>query len=148
MRAVTMFTAALLALGAGCGGGVDFGTPPDLLLGQDVCEHCRMIISEARFAACGYGADGTAYRFDDVGCLVRYLDGATRPARALWIHDYTGDAWLPAREATLVVSEKIHTAMGSGIVAVAASEQADQLAKDHGGKVTTLGELLAAPPAE
>ena len=81
---------------------------------RDTCVRCNMVISDPRFAAELRGGEGgksrdTAFKFDDIGCLVFWLrdkaaqhpwmnDAATR----MWVADSTdmkGATWLDPRQA-------------------------------------------------
>lgn len=114
--------ALALALG-GCG---DSKTGPvPVKAGRDVCELCRMIISEVQFAAeVRGGAKAKMFKFDDIGCAVHWLRGMEwkdDPATEFWVMDYrTGTTWLDARAAAYVPG--IRTPMDYGFGAVAAPE--------------------------
>lgn len=77
---------------------------------RDTCVRCNMVISDPRFAAQLRGGDkNTAFKFDDIGCLVFWLrDKAAQhpwmaePATRLWVADSTdmrGATWLDAHRA-------------------------------------------------
>lgn len=77
---------------------------------RDTCVRCNMVISDPRFAAQLRGGDkNTAFKFDDIGCLVFWLrDKAAQypwmaePATRMWVADSTdmsGATWLDARQA-------------------------------------------------
>jgi copper chaperone NosL len=112
--------AALLL--AGCGGDANSG-PPRILYGEDICDHCRMVISERRHAA-GAGVAGREHRFDDPGCLQAFLVSRDDPAPVrTWVHDENG-AWLRTEEAWFVVDPERGTPMASGILAFGSKEAA------------------------
>ena len=122
--------ALAVALLAGCGGGPD-GGPPDILYGQDICDRCRMVISEERHAA-GFRHEGRVYRFDDAGCLLGLLDSGEESASGIaWVHDENG-AWLPAEEAWFVIDPEGGTPMASGILAFGSPEAAAAAASGYG----------------
>ncbi len=77
---------------------------------RDTCVRCNMVISDPRFAAQLRGGEkNTAFKFDDIGCLVFWLrDKAAQhawmaePATRMWVADSTdmrGATWLDARRA-------------------------------------------------
>ena len=77
---------------------------------RDTCARCNMVISDPRFAAQLRGGEkNTAFKFDDIGCLVFWQrDKAAQfpwmaePATRMWVADSTdmsGAAWLDARQA-------------------------------------------------
>ncbi len=77
---------------------------------RDSCELCRMIISEARFAAQVRGGEKRKlYKFDDIGCAVNWLNGQTwagDEATEIWVADRNSTrekmTWLNARDANYV----------------------------------------------
>lgn len=82
--------------------------PVDIVWGRDTCEFCRMIISEARFAAqIRGGPKGRVFKFDDIGDAVLFLidqEWREDSATEFWIGDsaveHGGEArWLEARRA-------------------------------------------------
>ncbi len=77
---------------------------------RDTCVRCNMVISDPRFAAQLRGGEkNTAFKFDDIGCLVFWLrDKAAQhawmaePATRMWVADSTdmrGATWLDAHRA-------------------------------------------------
>ncbi len=77
---------------------------------RDTCVRCNMVISDPRFAAeLRGGGKNTAFRFDDIGCLVFWLrDKAAQypwmaePATRMWVADsadMSGASWLDPRAA-------------------------------------------------
>lgn len=111
-------------LAVACGGiiggcGVDPGQPPSIRYGEEACAHCRMIISDDRFAAALVTTRGDTRKFDDIGCLVDHEAGQRPPpATTYWVRDFAGGDWLDARAATYVQSAKIHSPMGYGLRAL------------------------------
>ncbi len=118
----------LLALVSACRPAVNFAAPPEILYGQDVCDNCNMIISDAHFAAAYWRADGQARRFDDLGGMFLYHQEHQEDVAAFWVHDYLSGNWLPATQAYYVVGADLPTPMGFGLVACATQAQAESLA--------------------
>ena len=90
-RRVCMLAMAALVLHA-CG-------PPEgpqpIAWDREPCAHCRMLISDAAFAAQLHTEDGTVESFDDPGCLFARLDARQPRVHALWFHHLREDRWLP-----------------------------------------------------
>lgn len=94
-------------------------TPPEIAFGQDTCDRCNMIISEENMAAAFWTTGGEAFRFDDVGEMLAFLDETQPDVASIWVHDYVDGAWLQAGDATFVLGTGVATPMGFGIVAFA-----------------------------
>jgi copper chaperone NosL len=111
-------------------------TPPEIVYGQDMCDACGMIISDARFAAAAVLADGQGLKFDDIGDMLRDL--AAHPELAVaarFVHDYSNETWLSAADATYVVSPSIASPMGHGLAAFEDAGEAASFAAQVGGEV-------------
>jgi len=110
----------VLASGGFLGGcGTDLSLPPTIRYGEEACAHCRMIISDDRFAAAVVTKGGETLKFDDVGCLVeREADQGTPSGSIYWVRDFDGGGWLDARSASYVQSAKVQSPMGYGLTAL------------------------------
>jgi len=134
MRGVAL---ALLLASAACAS----GPPPPARLdtGSDTCRTCRMVVSDAHFAA-QIVADGEdPIFFDDLGCLRDYLGTEAAPAgAAVYVADHRSGAWVPAASAVYTRLSGTATPMGGGIVA-----HADEASRKADG-VTAAGTSLPA----
>jgi len=116
-RRLGVLTAAWIGFLGGCG--ADLDRPPTVRYGEEACAHCRMIISDDRFAAAIVTRGGESLKFDDVGCLVqREADQSTPPGSIYWVRDFDGGGWLDARSASYVRSAKVNSPMGYGLTAL------------------------------
>jgi len=120
--------------------------PPKIRYGEDMCDECKMLISEARFAAAYVTESGAIRRFDDLGGMFAYRQKHPEPVARYWVHDYKTAMWIRADRATFVQSPEIQTPMGYGVVALASRAEAESLAQAKGGKILSLQDLLANPP--
>lgn len=125
--------AALLSLPA-CGETAD--VPRKIKYGRETCEHCSMLISDARFAAEVWNPETKRFSvFDDVGCAIAYAEERQLIERAearIWTADYDDPkAWLDARKASY--REGVHTPMDYGYAAV----------RESGPKLTTFEAMRA-----
>lgn len=130
-RRALLISLAAVALTA-CGQAADAGKPPTLKLGRETCHRCGMIISEERHAAALVDKKGNALLFDDTGEMVMTAQKDGVGDHRIWAHDFAdGKTWIDGTRAFYVLSDKIMTPMGTGVVAFAAREKADILAKEH-----------------
>jgi copper chaperone NosL len=144
---------------AACGGTtVTPGTPPAIVYGEDVCDHCGMIISDERFAAAivlQTGAQRYAYRiFDDIGDMLAFVqsanqeEGDTSEIVSYFVHDYVDHKWLNAQEAHFVQTATLPTPMGSGVVAFADHADAERHAQEWHTIVHDFAGVLEVSTAE
>lgn len=91
----------------------------DPVWGKEPCAHCRMLVGDKRYAAQVAGEAERRY-FDDIGCMVLWLDAHGPRARA-WVRDATGQSWLDATRARYVAGAR--TPMDFGFEARAAAPE-------------------------
>ncbi|MCP4183672.1 MAG: hypothetical protein GY761_10195 [Hyphomicrobiales bacterium] len=103
---------------AGCTGEPQTG-PVEIRYDREVCDYCRMIISDPRFAAEIRQAKGSeVFMFDDIGDAIHWLKRAgwkEAPDTEIWVRDMkTGTRWLDAREAWFLPGQNSPMAYGYG----------------------------------
>lgn len=88
-------------------------------MSEDMCSFCRMAISEKRFASELLTQDGEVFKFDDIGCMLRFRKSHGHPESvvATFVLDYDTRKWLKAEEAYFVKSKEFKTPMGGNVVA-------------------------------
>ncbi|MCB2101537.1 MAG: nitrous oxide reductase accessory protein NosL [Rhodobacterales bacterium] len=101
-----LIAAAAVAPLAACDDGPQTG-PGAIHWDRDVCELCRMMISDPHFVAqVRGGPKRKLYVFDDIGCAINWLNDQPWAGDAeteIWVADHASTrdkvAWLDAREA-------------------------------------------------
>jgi nitrous oxide reductase accessory protein NosL len=70
---------------------------------RDMCERCKMAISERKFAAQIIDPKtGKVYKFDEIGCAVLWMDETGilwKKEAIIWINDAKTGEWIDARKA-------------------------------------------------
>lgn len=122
----------LLSL-AGCGRGTAEG-PPQIRYGSEVCQECRMLITEERFAAAVRTEKGDFEKFDDLGCLIRYETEKGRGEKR-WVRSFNTAGWLDLDQAVVARSPDLATPMGSGLAAFATREEAEEFLSEWKGQI-------------
>ncbi|MEP0813487.1 MAG: nitrous oxide reductase accessory protein NosL [bacterium] len=134
--------AAVAAFAVSCAGGKP--KPVEIVLSEDACAHCRMAVTERKFAAEAVSPDGVASYFDDIGCLARwYSDGRAKPGSAIYVVDFQTGEWLDAEAATYLVSSKIPTPMSFGIIAFGSQQAASASEYAANAQITGWDGILA-----
>jgi copper chaperone NosL len=135
--------ATVLALAGGaCASGPPEPVPIDLA--NDVCAHCRMVIS-SRATAAELLAPGEEPRlFDDLGCLRSDLEHERPPAGSvIVVADHLTGEWLRLEEAVITNVPGLQTPMGSGLIAHRTSGDRDRDPSARGGSPYDLKSLVA-----
>lgn len=125
--------------------------PPTIRLGRDVCTECGMSIVEERSSAATIATvDGSRAEllWDDIGCMLDWeRSNAGTPIAARFVHDHETRSWVDAAVGHFVMSPKIATPMGSGLVAYASQDMARKSVSANGGAVLSWSDLPAARTA-
>lgn len=107
----------------------------------DMCSFCRMAVSEMRYAAEIVDRDEIAYKFDDIGCMLRFLREHKINGAAVFVRDYDGSGWMSAYQAQYVRSDAIPSPMGGHMIALKHKAAAEEYAKRFQGTVLDWGKL-------
>lgn len=120
--------------------------PPEIAYDSDSCAHCRMLISDPRFAASWRDNKGDAALFDDIGCMVVQSreHPPAEPVR-FWVHDYKTSDWLDASVASFVVDPVVKSPMAYGIAAAASAANARTISTTS--EVTDWASILSTVEA-
>lgn len=104
---------------------------------EDMCAHCRMAISDEKFASEIITEDREVHKFDDLACLFKYKakNSAVKIA-AIFVKDFDSGTWIPYDRSTIIEAD-VATPMGSGKIAFADSRRAHEFAAARPSKNTT-----------
>ncbi len=134
--------AALLLAAAGCAVGTPM--PAALDTRNDPCRHCRMAVSDRRFAAQVVAPGEEPVFFDDIGCLRDWI--AAQPAlpggATAFVSDHRTSAWVEATTAVYTRNPAVQTPMASGLLAHRDAASREQDAAARGGEPVRATDLL------
>ena len=125
-RAVVVAAALLMLMLTACSRQVAW--PPvaaDPDLGHDACSGCRMLVSDARFAAQYHSRDAQSDRdgavefFDDLGCLLKAHGGANCDPQGVFVRSFDDTRWIRGDAAFVVRTAAFVSPMGYGGAAFA-----------------------------
>lgn len=88
--------------------------PQDPLWERDSCAHCRMVLSEKRYAVQRILPNGQIHHYDDIVCAMKH--GHAPDEGKLYVRPDGGDEWVDAEKATY--ESGLRTPMNSGFGAV------------------------------
>jgi copper chaperone NosL len=126
--------------------------PQPVHVGAEECAHCRMLISERRWAAQLLTTRGRAINFDSIECLAAWVRTAGTDAadvHSLWVTDaLEGDGWVNVDDAAFLRSPSLRTPMGGGLAAYSSAARAREQQAQLGGAVLSWPEVVStATPA-
>jgi hypothetical protein len=96
----------------------DYARPTEPFWNKQPCAHCRMLVSDPRFAGQLVTRDHERFFFDDPGCLAAFMHEHTREVERAWVH--TDSAWISTEGARF--SAGATSPMGYGYVPSANGE--------------------------
>ena len=145
-----LLMAALVVLAFSCKGQNEGISPEPIYLGEEICSRCGMIISDVNYAAQLIEPGKGAHKFDDIGCLVEFMQesgGGEQAIGKAFVMAQDKGEWLPFEDAHFVRSDKIKTPMGHGIMAFSDYSEAKSFAASvHGNILKSQGLLLTEDP--
>lgn len=86
---------AALVSAAACARGDE---PVEPVWGKEPCAHCSMIVGDKRYAAEVLTEAGSRHFFDDIGCMISFVDERHLRVKA-WVRDESRGAWVAAETA-------------------------------------------------
>ena len=136
MRNSILFAALLLSISA-CGKNESF-EPREVNPEIDACEVCNMSVAHIDYATQLIESDGTIHMYDDIGCMVEYLnnEGKDKDIAATFVRDFETLEWVPFEQAYHAYHPEFWTPMAYGVVSFATKEKAEAyVAKEGKGEV-------------
>ena len=120
--------------------------PTPLLYGKDFCYTCKMTLMDKKFGAEVVTTKGKVYKFDDINCMVNFLNSGyieeQNIAHRLVIDFANAEKFINAKDAHYVKSDKIRSPMASEVAAFSTKEDLEVSNKEWKGILLSWGELV------
>lgn len=110
--------------------------PVEIHYGSDECRHCKMMITDPRFASQIVTEKGKAYTFDSIECMAVYYRNQAEELQGarLWVNNFDRPGeWLDASDAQYVKSKEVQSPMGESLLAFPSRKQAQSHLRDKAG---------------
>ncbi len=123
-----------------------------ILLGQEKCHRCGMIISDIRYAAAIYVGGGVNewWKYDDVGemALDYFEKKDSYEFLAVRVYDFLTGEEVDGYKAWYVVADpkELWTPMGYGVIAFKDRADAEKVAEEHNGVIMDWNKLIETIP--
>lgn len=95
--------------------------PAPIQYGKDACTHCKMTITDHKFGAEITTRTNKVYKFDDVICLVNYLNShkeIEEKIKDIYVIDYRNEGnFISTSKALFLYSEEFKSPMGGAVAA-------------------------------
>lgn len=116
----------ILILGTACSN--DSTYPPESINPEvDVCAVCNMSLVHDEHITQLITKDKTAYKFDDIGCMVQFIEAGEKNGLdlgAVYVKDTDNNQWIEWTNAVHVYHPDIWTPMAYGVISFSNEESA------------------------
>lgn len=137
-----MITSMLLLSLAACS-----QDPQPIRYGTDACNHCQMTLMDTRFGCEMVTGKGKVHMFDDVNCLVNYMNQNKVDERTLshllFIDFSQPEHFVKVNEACFLKASTVRSPMASQVAVFSTKAACYEHAKMWDGKALTWDEVKA-----
>ncbi|NBK98216.1 MAG: hypothetical protein EOM50_09370 [Erysipelotrichia bacterium] len=102
---------------SGCDTTIDLN-PRKIHWDRDMCERCKMVLSDRKFSAQVINPNnGKKYFFDDIGCVILWFKENSiewKETAVIWVNDAKTAEWIDARKAFYDIENITPMAYGFG----------------------------------
>jgi len=120
--------------------------PEPIKVGTDNCYFCKMTITDARFGAELVTKKGKLYKFDDMHCILSFLQAKAveeNDISGIYLTDFSnGNQLVKATEALLLQSEELRSPMNGNVAAFSSNDSMKKIMEKYKGTQTTWSQLL------
>ncbi|MBU8878315.1 nitrous oxide reductase accessory protein NosL [Bacillus sp. FJAT-29790] len=116
--------------------------PVDIQKNQENCDSCNMGIMDLDSAAQIVLKNGKPLLFDDIGCMIEYLQENNPQYEGAFVHDFDTKKWIDLDSSVFIQDQKIESPMSYGIAAFSTSEGAKEFQNEHGGHLYSKKDML------
>lgn len=120
--------------------------PAPIRYGSDLCDHCRMTLSDVKYGAEMITRTNKVYKFDDINCMVNYLKANKEVAmktNKLYVVDFKHEGqFADALNGFYFTSSSLNTPMGGQVAAFSnAADRDTMMASFSDAKMITWKEI-------
>lgn len=115
--------------------------PEPIEYGKNVCDFCRMNITDNKFAAELITRKGKVYKFDSIECLFQFKQVTIENKDNIhseWVNDFSNPGVLiNLKSAFFLKSDVFRSPMGMNVLSVASEEKLNEIKTKYGGEILT-----------
>lgn len=119
--------------------------PEPIDYGNDICDFCKMNITDNKYAAELVTSKGKVYKFDSIECLFQFKDlefKSDDEIHSELVNDFSNPGELiDLKKAFFLKSEVFRSPMGMNVLSVSSEEKLNEIKSQHGGEVLTYSEV-------
>lgn len=121
-------------------------SPEPINYGEDECEHCRMMITDAKYGAEILTDKGKVYKFDSIECLIEFaleknILGDTK--HSFLVTDFSApESLIDAKKSFYIQNDNFRSPMGLNVSAFENQTDLKKFANENGGKELSWIEVI------
>jgi copper chaperone NosL len=116
--------------------------------GKDVCQFCKMGITDTRFGGEVITKKGKIYKFDDMHCMISFLKAGGEAekdiSKKVTLNFEKPNEFIDVLSATFIISPELKSPMGSNAAAFSAKQAAENCASNKQAELKTWIQLYSA----
>lgn len=118
--------------------------PKPIKINSDSCEFCKMTIANGKFGAELITEKGRCYKFDDVACMVQYVnENATSPIASFYVNDYLKDNTLiPVETSFFLKGGTINSPMRGNLAAFSTADKQKEFQTKLNAEIMTWEQVF------
>ena len=138
-RLLDLFIIMLTAFLFSCGG----NKPEPIIIGEDLCAHCKMKIMDNRYGAEIITNKGKVYKYDAVECMIKQDQIRSEDIKTHYVIDFSHPGNLvEANNSFYLISEKLPSPMGANLTSFKEKGEVEKHQKEFGGSVYNWQEIV------
>ncbi len=120
--------------------------PEPINYGQDVCDLCKMNITDNKFAAELVTTKGKIYKFDSIECLFQFKNSVldeNEKIHSEWVNDFSNPGKLiDLKNAHFLLSDYFRSPMGLNVLSFFSQEELTKHKNNYGGKELSYDDVM------
>ncbi|MBX7108712.1 MAG: nitrous oxide reductase accessory protein NosL [Chitinophagales bacterium] len=120
-------------------------SPQPIQYGSDICDNCRMTIMDAKFAGELITQKGKVLRFDDMHCVLAYMQSGAlhnQKIAGIYVTDFSGGhPFVNVEQAYFLSNSKLQSPMNGNVAAFSVMDSLRKVQAQSGGEIITWQEL-------
>lgn len=120
--------------------------PEQINFGEDMCAHCKMMISDVKYGAELVSDKGKIFKYDSIECLLEQLHNKTfrdDQIGSMWVIDFSNPRTLiDAKTAYYTKNDEFRSPMGLNVQAFGLETDFQKFITNNGGEKLMWKDLL------
>lgn len=119
--------------------------PEPINYGADICEFCKMNITDNKFAAEIVTYKNKIYKFDSIECLFQFKKGFIKEdeIHSEWVNDFSQPGKLiDLTKAYFIKSNVYRSPMGMNVLSVESEQELNEIKSKDGGTIMIYAEVF------